>query len=73
MFRGEEEKTQKCVSQVMGLGVVQDLGHQNDRFLLTAGYMSQESAFIMGTQVILTIRRIWVSRATGQLHASELG
>lgn len=38
-----------------------------------AGWGIQKSALVTGMQVILTIRRIWASRATGQLHASKLG
>lgn len=38
-----------------------------------AGWAIQKSALVTGMQVILTIRRIWASRATGPLHASKLG
>lgn len=42
------------------------------RVLFTAEWVIQKSALVIGMQVILTIRRIWASRATAQLHASKL-
>lgn len=35
--------------------------------------MFQKSALVTSMQVILMIRRVWASRATGQLYALKLG
>lgn len=76
MFKGEEGKLQTCsVSQSVGLGLCRTTGITNtDSCLQENGVLRWKSALVISTRgILMTIRRVWASRAEGQLHASTLG
>lgn len=74
--KGKKEKLQMCsVSQSVGLGLFRTTGIKiTDSCLRENGVLHWKSASVISTQgILMTMRRVWASRAIGQLHASMLG
>lgn len=63
--RGRRKNSRSVVFLSVGWG-------QKYRFLLAAGWDVPEVGLSRSTPRILMIRRVWASRAIGELHASRL-